>query len=134
MSHKKSQDAAYLRVQGAIFSRLSGVSVRETAKITKKARTGQQGGQVLKIFYGGRSGRPTVLDRTAKKIIEKAKNKRGSSTRPEQRSSWICSNSVEIYIQQRMETLETKNATTFEQQTAGSSLGIRSQISLSYSR
>ena len=90
--------------------------MRETAKTLQK---GMRKSWVAKWSIS------TVLDRTAKKIIEKTKHKRGSSskknqqTTEEQRSAWICSNSLEIYVQQRMETLASrrKKATTFEQQT-----------------
>ena len=74
-------------------------------------------------------------DRTAEKIIEKAKYKRGcfhqknQQTTEEQRSAWICSNGVEIYVQQRMETFEMLKSTTIDQQRAENLLGIRLQIS-----
>ena len=73
--------AVYLRAQAAIL-RSSGVSVRETAKILQKSKSWVAKWSSSQEFYDKpRSGRPTVLDRTAKKIIEKAKYKRGNSTR-----------------------------------------------------
>ena len=140
MSSKTFQKAVYLREQAAIL-RSSVVSARETAKILQKSKSWVAKWSSSQDFSDKpRSGRATVLDRTAKKIIEKAKYKRGSfhqknqQTIEEQRSAWICRNSMEIYVQQRTETFETKKTTTFDQQTAESPLGIRSQILLSYSR
>ena len=56
--------------------------MRETAKILQKSKNWVAKWSSCQDFSDKpRSGRPTVLDRTAKKIIEKAKYKRGSSTR-----------------------------------------------------
>ena len=89
--------AVYLRAQVAIL-RSSGVSVRETGKIFQKSKSWVVV-KFTRVLRQPRSGRPSVLDSTAEKVIEKAKNKRGNSTRQtteEQRSAWICSNSVEV--------------------------------------
>ena len=73
--------AVYLRAQAAIL-RSSRVSVRETAKILQKSKSWVAKWSSSQEFYDKpRSGRPSVLDRTAKKVIEKAKYKRGNSTR-----------------------------------------------------
>ena len=121
--------AVYFRAQATIL-RSSGVSVRETANILQKSKSWVAKWSSSQEFYDKqRSGRPSVLDSTAKKVIEKAKYKRGNSTRQtteEQRSAWICSNSVEVYVKKRMETFETKKASTSEQQPEESSLSIRS--------
>ena len=56
--------------------------MRETAKILQKSKSWEAKWSSLQEFYHKpRSGRPTVLDRTAKKVIEKAKYNRGNSTR-----------------------------------------------------
>ena len=119
--------AVYLRAQAAIL-RSSEVSVQETAKILQKSKSWVAKWSSSQEFYDKpRSGRPSVLDRTAKKVIEKAKYKRGNSTRKnqqttgEQRSAWICTNSVEVYVKKRMEAFETKKASTSEQQPEESS-------------
>ena len=51
---------------------------------------------------------------------------KNQQTTEEQRSAWICSNSVEVYVKKRKETFETKKASTSEQQPEESSLSIRS--------
>ena len=56
--------------------------MRETAKILQKSKRWVAKWSSSREFCDKpRSGRPTVLDRTAKKVIEKAKYKRGNSTR-----------------------------------------------------
>ena len=76
-----SQKEVYLRAQAAIL-RLWGASVRETAIILQKSKSWVAKWSSSQNFSDKpRSGRPNVLDRTAKKIIEKAKYKTGSSTR-----------------------------------------------------
>ena len=73
--------AVYLRAQAAIL-RSSGVSVRETAKILQKSKGWVAKWSSSQEFYDKpRSGRSTVLDRAAKKVIEQAMYKRGNSTR-----------------------------------------------------
>ena len=127
----------YLRTQAAIL-RSFGVSTRGTAKLFQKSRSlVAKWSSSQESHDKPRSGRPTVLDRLAKKIKEKAKYKKGSSikknqqTTEEQRSAWNNNNRVEIYVQKRMQTLrEKKKTTTSEQQTAETSLSIRSQITL----
>lgn len=75
------KNAVYLRAQAAIL-RSSEVSVQEMAKILRKSKSWVAEWMSSQEFYDMlRSGQPTVLDRTAKKIIEKAKYKRGNSTR-----------------------------------------------------
>ena len=75
------KNAVYLRAQAAIL-RSSEASVREMAKILRKSKSWVAEWMSSQEFYDMlRSGQPTVLDRTAKKIIEKAKYKRGNSTR-----------------------------------------------------
>ena len=75
------KNAIYLRAQAAIL-RSSEVSVREMAKILRKSKSWVAKWMSSREFYDMlRSGQPTVLDRTAKKVIEKAKYKRGNSTR-----------------------------------------------------
>jgi len=72
--------AVYLRAQAAIL-RSSGVPVREKAKILQKSKSWVAKWSSSQEFYDKpRSGRPSVLDRTANKVIEKAKYKRGNST------------------------------------------------------
>ena len=86
MSPKK---AVYLRAQAAIL-RSSGVSVRETARILQKSKSWEAMWSSSQEFYDKpRSGRPSVLDRTAKKVIEKAKYKRGNSTRKSRAEYYI---------------------------------------------
>ena len=56
--------------------------MRETAKILQKSKSWVTKWSSSQEFYDKpRSGRPTVLHRTAKKVLEKAKYKRGNSTR-----------------------------------------------------
>ena len=56
--------------------------MRETAKILQKSKSWLAKWSSFQDFSDkSRSGRPTVLDRTAKKNIENAKYKRGSFTR-----------------------------------------------------
>ena len=92
--------------------------MRETAKILQKSKRWVAKWSSSQEFYDKpRSGRPTVLDRTAKKVLEKAKYKdeilpEKSANTKEQRSNWICNNSMEIYVKKRMETFETKKART----------------------
>ena len=75
------KNAVYLRAQAEIL-RSSEVSVREMAKILQKSKSWVAKWMSSQEFYDMlRSGQPTVLDRTAKKVIEKAKYKRGNSTR-----------------------------------------------------
>ena len=77
----KTKKPAYLRVRAAILGSY-GVSVRETAKILEKSKSWVVKWLSSREFYDKpRSARPTVLDRTAKQVIEKAKYKRGNSTR-----------------------------------------------------
>jgi len=76
----KPKKAIYLRAQAGIL-RSSGVSVRETGKILQKSKSWVAKWSSSQEFYDKpRSGRPSVLDSTAKKVIEKAKYKRGNST------------------------------------------------------
>ena len=124
--------AVYLRAQAAIL-RSSGVSVQEKTKILQKSKSWVAKWSSSQEFYDKpRGGRLSVLDRTAKKVIEKAKYKRGNSTRKnqqtteEQRSAWICTNSVEVCVKKRRENFETKKASTSVQQPEESSLSIRS--------
>ena len=71
----------YLRAQAAIL-RSSGVSARETAKILQKSKSWVAKWSSSQEFYDKpTSGRPSVLDRTAKKVMEKAKYKARNSTR-----------------------------------------------------
>ena len=108
MNPKKT---VYLRAQAAILGS-SGVPVRETAKILQKSKSWVAKWSSSQEFYDKpRSGRPSVLDRTAEKVIEKAKYKlkrkfykKIQQTTEEQRSSWICTNSVEVYVRKRMKT------------------------------
>lgn len=75
------KNAIYLRAQAAILQS-SEVSVQEMAKILQKSKSWEAKWMSSQEFYDMlRSGQPTVLDRTAKKVIEKAKYKRGNSTR-----------------------------------------------------
>jgi len=70
----------YLRTQAAIL-RSSGVSVRGTAKIFQKSRSlVTKWSSSQESYDKPRSDRPTVLDRLAKKIKEKAKYEKGIST------------------------------------------------------
>ena len=72
--------AVYLRAQAAIL-RSSGVYVQETAKILQKSKSWVAKWSSSQEFYDKpRSGQPSFLDSTAKKVIEKAKYKRGNST------------------------------------------------------
>ena len=72
------KNAVYLRAQAAILGS-SGVFVRETAKILQKSKSWVA--RFTRVYDKPRSGRPSVLDRMTKKVIEKAKYKRGNSTR-----------------------------------------------------
>ena len=56
--------------------------MRGTAEILQKSKSWVAKWPSLQEFYDKpKSGRTIVLDRTAKKVIEKAKCKRGNSTR-----------------------------------------------------
>ena len=124
--------AVYLRAQAAIL-RSSGVSVRETAKILQKSKSWVAKWSSLQEFYDKpRSGRPSVLDRTAKKVIEKAKYKRGNSSRKiskQLKNKGLPGSAPTVWrymSKKRMETFETKKASTSQQQPEESSLSIRS--------
>ena len=109
--------------------------MRETAKILQKSKSWVAKWSSSQDFSDRpKGGRPTVLDRTAKKIIEKAKDKRGSSTRKiskQLKNKDLPGSAATVWrlCPAKDETFETKKATTFKQQTAEGSLGIRSQIS-----
>ena len=61
--------AVYLRAKAAILQS-SGVSVRETAKmLQKKQELGSEVVSSQEFYDNPRSGRPSVLDRTAQKVI-----------------------------------------------------------------
>ena len=98
------------------------------AKILRKSKSWVAKWMSSQEFYDMlRSGQPTVLDRTAKKVIEKAKYKRANSTRKickQRKKKGLPGSAVIVwrYVTKR------KAPTSEQQPTELSSLGMRLQI------
>ena len=93
--------------------------MRETDKFVEKSKSWVAKWSSLQEFYDKpRGGRPTILHRTANKVIEKTKHNGGNfssknkQTIKEQGFAWICNNSLKIYVKKIMETFERKKAPT----------------------
>ena len=77
----KTEKLSYLRAQASIL-RSSGLSVKEISKLLNKSVRWVVKWSAREEFEDrARTGRPAVLTKEAKRVIEKAKYKRGSSTR-----------------------------------------------------
>ena len=77
----KTRETAYTRAQNSILMS-SGISIRETSKILQRSERWVTKWTGREDFEDKpRTGRPAVLNRTNKALIEKAKYKGGNSTR-----------------------------------------------------
>ena len=126
---------SYLRAQASIL-RSTGLSVKEISKKLKKSErwvvkwsSRNDGFEDKK-----RTGRPKILNEAAKRILNKAKYKRGNSTRQlsQQLASkghgWGKKHHLEVYEKRRLETAEKAKETSAHSQEACSSTEICSTV------
>ena len=118
MNPLSTKKLSYLRAQAFIL-RSTGLSVKEIAKKLEKSER-----RVVKWLLRNegfedkkRTGRPKVLNEAAKKVLKKAKNKRGNSTR--QLSQQLASKGLvgglthclEVHEKRRLEAAEMAKET-----------------------
>ena len=127
-----AEKLSYLRAQASIL-RSTGLSVKEISKKLKKSER-----WVVKWLSRNdrvedkkRTGRPKILNETAKWILNKVKYKRENSTRQlslhwisKQRPFWGKKHYLEVYEKRRLETAEKAKETSAHSQAACSSTEI----------